>query len=300
MRFDENASGLVILILNWNNAPATLRCLDMISGWNRLKVEVIVVDNSSSDEDLALLGQAGTGFRLLQNNSNLGYAGGINVGISLALKEGFPFIMLLNSDAVIGEQCVSKQMECLSGSSDLGVIGPLCVEHGTIYSGGRNIGVYSNTRIPYDPADTGSILLPVDYVPGTALIARREAFEKIGLLDEEYFFSGEIADFCKRLHSSGLQCAVYCGCQATHTPDRNSAIRETIYNYYTLRNRFLFVRRHFHYSRGIFFIRWIAGGFVQIILALIRNRGRRARALWLGLRDGVSGRFGDRNDLFLD
>ena len=98
--------------------------------------------------------------------------------------------MLLNSDAVVGEECVAQLLTCLAGSPVLGVAGPLLEEHGRISSGGRNIGIYSNTRIPGEKADTTPFLRPVDYVPGTLLIARREAFEMTGLLDEEYFFSG--------------------------------------------------------------------------------------------------------------
>ena len=71
------ASRLAIILINWNSAGATLRALDMISGWEQLKPGVIVVDNGSRDDDLAILRQAGDDFRLVLNNSNRGYAGGI-------------------------------------------------------------------------------------------------------------------------------------------------------------------------------------------------------------------------------
>ena len=69
-------------------------------------------------------------------------------------------------------------------------------------------------------------------------------------LDEEYFFSGEVADFCTRVHARGMGCAVYSGCVATHESDTGSAVRDTLYNYYTLRNRFLFVKRNFRSIPG--------------------------------------------------
>jgi GT2 family glycosyltransferase len=292
------SSRLAIILINWNSAGDTLRALDMISGWERLNPGVIVVDNGSRDDDLAMLREAGNDFRLVLNNSNRGYAGGNNEGISLALREGYHFIMLLNSDAVVEEECVARLLACLAGTPGLGVAGPLLEEHGRISAGGRNIGIYSDTRIPVEKADTTPFLRPVDYVPGTLLIARREAFETTGLLDEDYFFSGEVADFCTRVRAGGLGCAVYSGCVATHTPDTGSAVRDTLYNYYTLRNRFLFVKRNFRFSRGFFFLRWVAGGIVRIALATAAGKKDRARAFRLGLRDGATGRFGDRNDLF--
>ncbi len=289
---------LVIILVNWNSSGSTLGTLAMISGWERLKPEIIVVDNNSPDDDLARLMNGRSSFRLIRNDTNLGYAGGNNAGISLALDEGFQFIMLLNSDALITEDCVKHLLECLKRSPVTGVVGPLVKEHGKVRAGGRNIGIYSNTRIPYGPKTSSPALNAVDYVPGTALIARREAFEKAGLLDEEYFFSGEIADFCTRLRSRGLQCTIYSGCMATHLADNDPAVRETIYSYYTLRNRFLFVRRHFRFVKGLLFLRWIAEGIIRITLALAAGRSKHARALRMGLRDGISGRFGDQNDLF--
>jgi hypothetical protein len=196
---------------------------------------------------------------------------------------------------------MKQLLECMRHSPDLAVVGSLLEEGGKIYAGGRNIGAHSRTRIPYEPKDGNSEpgLIAVDYVPGSALLVRREAFEKVGLLDEEFFFSGEIADFCMRVQLAGLKCAVYTGCQASHAPDANSTLRETLYNYYTLRNRFLFIRRHLRYTKLFWSLRWVAEGIVQIIIALLKGRRKRARALWLGLRDGVTGRFGDRNAQFI-
>ncbi len=289
---------LAIILLNWNSADDTLHSVEMISGWERLKPGIIVVDNNSPDDDLARLMEGGNRFRLVRNDANMGYAGGANAGISLALKEGYSFIMLLNSDAFIREDCLMHLLECLDRSPATGVVGPLVEEHGKIHAGGRNIGIYSNTRIPFAPAGNSPALNVVDYVPGTVLIGRREAFEKTGLLEEKYFFSGEIADFCTRLRSRGLQCAVYTGCVATHSTDTGSSVRETLYSYYTLRNRFLFVNRHFRYTRGLFILRWIAEGIARIMMARGAGRSEHVNALILGLRDGISGRFGDRNELF--
>ena len=290
---------LAVIIINWNKALDTLHCLNTISLWSGLKAEVIVVDNGSSHEDLSLLQNAESRYQLIINATNRGYTGGNNAGITRALDEGFPYIMLLNSDATINESCVKQLLECMKRSPDLSVVGPLLEEAGRNYAGGRNIGVYSRTRIPYEPKDGDSELLTVDYVPGSVLLARREAFEKAGLLEEEFFFSGEIADFCRRVQLAGHRCAIYTGCRASHRPDMNSTMRGTLYNYYTLRNRFLFIRRHFRYTKFFWSMRWVLDGIVQIVIALLKGKRKRAHALWLGLRDGVTGRFGNQNAHFI-
>jgi len=290
--------GLSVIVLNWNNAVPTLECLSVISTWSGLTVEVIIVDNGSAEEDLSRLSGLNQGCTIIKNKTNEGFAGGNNVGITFALEKGFPFIMLLNADTQIKEPCVKKLLECMDHDPNIGVIGPLIRENGRIYEGGRNIGVYSDTRIPYKPENGETAFREVDYVPGTVFLARGDAFRKAGLLDEEFFFSGEIADFCRRVKQSGMKCAVYRKCEAIHNPDDKLMARETLYNYYTLRNRFLFVRNHFRYSKKIFILRWVAAGVVQVLLARITGRKTRSIALWLGLKDGLSGRFGNRNAQF--
>lgn len=295
---DEDAQ-IAVIIINWNHAVETLNCVDMVSGWSGRIADPIVVDNGSSKEDLSLLRNSESHFHLIVNEINRGYGGGNNAGITRALDEGPPYIMLLNNDAKIAEGCVRDLLQCLRHSPDLGVVGPVIAEGKKRYAGGRNIGIYSSTRIPYSPNCSRSELIAVDYVPGSVLLARREAFKRAGLLDEEFFFSGEVADFCKRVRSAGLMCAVYTGCQASHSPDEGSDMRDTLYGYYTLRNRFLYVRRHFRSARFIWYLRWILGGIEQITIALLKGNRRHAHALCLGLLDGVKGRFGDRNGLFI-
>lgn len=295
----KEAKQLAIILINWNNATDTLRCLSMVSHWSGLDSKVFVVDNASSDEDLLLLRKAESRFQLIINETNQGYSGGNNAGITEALEQGYPYIMLFNSDASVSETCIKQLLECMRHSPELGVIGPLLEEGGRNYAGGRNIGIYSSTRNPYESENKNPALLAVDYVPGTALIARKEVFEKVGLLEEEFFFSGEIADLCRKAQLAGLKCAIYTGCRASHTPDTNSFMRETIYNYYTLRNRFLFIRLHFRNTKIFWSLRWVIGGLIQIIIALLKGKRMRARALWLGLRDGVAGKFGDGNAQFI-
>lgn len=290
---------LAIVIINWNKAQEVLHCVYTISSWTELKAEIIIIDNGSSPEEAALLLNSKFRFQLIINERNRGYAGGNNIGISKALDEGFSYIMLLNSDATISDHCSRQLLECISHSPELGVVGPLLDEGGRNYAGGRNIGIHSMTRIRYNPQMSNSELINVDYVPGSVLLARREAFEKAGLLDEDFFFSGEIADFCKRVQLRGLKCAVFTGCRASHAPDADSTMRDTLYSYYTLRNRFLFIRRHFRYSTLFWSMRWVVEGIEQIMIALLKGNRARAHALWLGLRDGVLGKYGDRNAQFI-
>ena len=93
-------------------------------------------------------------------------------------------------------------------------------------------------------------LLDVDDVPGTVALVRRQVFERVGLLDEAYFFGGEMADLCHRARLCGFRSVTDPGARAQHDLDRSSETRQTLHRYYIVRNRFLFVRKHYPRRRA--------------------------------------------------
>jgi hypothetical protein len=143
-------------------------------------------------------------------------------------------------------------------------------------------------------------LSDVEYVPGTVFLARSSIFKEIGLLDEDYFFSGEIADFCKRVRDAGHRVCVDLDEQAGHGLDRAAEpLRKTLYVYYSLRNRFLYVRKHHRGTRVLYFPFWIGVAVSMFGRALIKGQPATARAISLALLDGLSNRYGNQNAKFL-
>jgi GT2 family glycosyltransferase len=130
-------------------------------------------------------------------------------------------------------------------------------------------------------------------------LARAELFRHTGLLDEEYFFSGEIADFCKRASAQGRRMCVDLEVEVRHRPDvatLNS--RDVLYAYYTLRNRLLYISKHHASTRHLYFLYWTAIAAFMLVHALARGSARKARAILLAVIDGYQYRFGNQNALF--
>ena len=136
---------------------------------------------------------------------------------------------------------------------------------------------------------------PVDYVPGTAILVAAEVFERVGLLDEDYFISGEIADFCLRARRLGYQSLIDPTVTVYHDTGRSSELRVAFYTYYFLRNRFLFTRKLYPRWRLPLTLYWSLFGLVSIVGSRLRGHRRRAAALALALRHGLAGRFGDHS-----
>ncbi len=293
---------LAIVILNWNAAADTVRCVHHIASWKSLQPAIWVVDNGSTDDSHEVISRECPGIHLIQNPANLGFAGGNNRGIAEALSTGDDPILLLNNDAWVGETDVTRLLEDLQADEQIGFIGPLLfdaerTDH-LLAAGGRDPALHHqphNHRLP----DGGPVHI-VECVPGTVFLGRARTFHAVGLLDEDYFFSGEVADLCLRARQQGYLSAIDVRARAFHDLGRSAKIRNTLHTYYSIRNRFLLVRK-FHQKHKVV----LYGFWALYSLALstrVRLDGNRptARAIRLGLLDGLHGRWGGQNDRVLN
>ena len=299
---------LAIILLNWRNERQTLACAHSISAWAELTPQLYVVDNESTSETSATLGSGLSPDSLICTPLNLGYAGGNNLGIRRALAHGCEYILLLNSDAEIAEAAVQRLLKTLKANPRISILGPLiketCSDRLLLLAGGRDIARYRFTRNAIRPHELRGLpdfpLHEVDYVSGTVFMTRAGIFKELGLLDEEYFFSGEIADFCKRASDKGHRIFVDLEAEARHDPGQaSSELRQTLYAYYNWRNRFLYVRKHFTEERMKYVLRWSTLGVLAIGRALGHGEIAKARAIALALRHAHAGRYGNQNASFL-
>lgn len=295
---------VAVVILNWNQAAATIRCVEAVAAWTHVAPDIWVVDNASQDGSRDLIPKRCPTAQVLASDSNLGFAGGNNLALRRILSSQSDVVLLLNNDVVITEDQVQRLLTELETHPRLGLVGPLLDErrgHEQVFTaGGRDIARHLGTRHEEKAADIPALiamhrLLDVDYVPGTVALVRTEVFRIVGLFDEDYFFSGEMADFCRRAGVQGYASAVCPHAWAMHEP---GGARSTLYRYYTLRNRFLYIRKFYPSRRALFACGWSAVGLAMAARSLIQGRPVEARAAWRALRDGLAGRFGNRNAAF--
>jgi hypothetical protein len=173
----------------------------------------MVVDNASQDGTVAAIRERyGDRVTVLENDANLGYAAGNNAGITRALAGGAEFILLLNNDTLVDPAFLDHLLAAMAASPEIGIAGPKTYYYDPPdriwFAGGevslwrgtaRHIGIRETDRGQYDtPRD-------VDYVSGCALLARREVFEKAGLLDTAYRAYFEDTDLCLRAARAGFR-----------------------------------------------------------------------------------------------
>lgn len=291
---------LSVIVINWNEARDTERTIVTVGSWRSHVSDLTlwIVDNASSEPGIDAMMRAYPETRFIQSAVNLGFGGANNVAIAAALDHGSDAVLMLNNDASMDGPNVKAMVAALESDPRIGVVGPILwhKEH-LISVGGRDIARHGAThmRSPW-PAQG---LLDVDYVSGTAALVHRRTFESVGLLDEDYFFAGEMADLCFRARRAGLRCVTSCDAKAFHDLDRSSSLRETLHAYYIFRNRFLYITKHCGRCKARLFLAWMVRCSYAAAKALAQGKRRRARAIALGLVDGLKGRFGGRNERVL-
>jgi len=308
---------LAILILNYNGGEDTIACVQSILKDWRDEYELIVIDNASTDDSVAKLrrwaedqrpplelvfatgqktavppetGQSNSPrLTLLQTGSNLGFAGGNNVGIRYALARGASWILLLNNDTVIEAGALAKLIEGAERSgADLAGGGIYEYDRpsrpwylgGTFnWWGDRTV---RSLRLPSATA----IAVQTDWITGCCLLVRGRVFEEIGLLDEGAFLYYEDSDFCRRAAKAGFKRFVVPDARVYHKVSRSSTPHSAFQRYHATRSRVYFhSKNHTAGSHALFLIMFILSRMGRSLIWFFGGRWDLISASWRALED---------------
>lgn len=233
-------SAVSVVLVNWNNAAATLACLDSLRPLLSQGVQVLVCDNASRDGSAAAIAahieQPGlSGVRLLRNPRNGGFAYGTNCGLRMALADPRrQFAWILNNDTQVVPASLEALLACFQQNPHLGLCGSVLVRDddpltmqacGAAYN--RLLGTTAH-RLEGAPtaalAGAGHPLPGHGYLVGASLLASRRLIETIGLLDESYFLYYEDLDWCTRARRAGFALAVATRSIVRHTEGATTGV----------------------------------------------------------------------------
>lgn len=223
---------LSIVIVTWNAKKYARECLTSLrQQCADLGAEIIVVDNASSDGTPELIREEFPEVRLIEAGANLGFAKGNNVGIRNSRGK---YLALVNSDVNVPNGCLAAMLEKMEQESTIGVLGPrMRIPDGrvgrsymrfpTVWnwfcralaldSLFRNAGLFGGFLMTdFDNTRTAD----VDVLNGWFWMVRREALDKVDLLDERFFMYGEDIDWCRRFHQEGWRVVYFAGAEALH------------------------------------------------------------------------------------
>lgn len=252
-----------IIIINFNGWEDTKECLESLNKVNYDNFEVVMIDNGSKDNfqfppfDFAqgkIYNFKKLKIHTIFNEENLGFAGGNNQGIKLALDspEGgaADYILLLNNDTRVESDFLTKLVEEAENDESAGIVGPLIYfydDRDKIWSAGGKITNYSTRGelIAYQEADEEEYQTAeqVDYISGTCLLIKAEVIKKVGLISEDYFLYYEDTDWCLRVSRAGWRCLFVPASKIYHKASKSAVEASYPYIYYHSRNGLMFGER---------------------------------------------------------
>jgi hypothetical protein len=221
-----------VIIVSWNARELLQKCLESIQETGKLLVrEIIVVDNGSRDGSPEMVAQQFPEVALVRAEKNLGFSRANNLGIKRASGT---YLALLNSDVIVHPGCFDILARFLESHDDVGLVGPKVLgADGRLQRTCRRLPTIWNTLCRSLALDKALSRWPVfsgremrhwnhnseaevEVLNGCFWMARREAVEKVGGLDERFFFYAEDVDWCKRFRDSGWKVVFVPEATATH------------------------------------------------------------------------------------
>ena len=245
----QNEYRISIIIVNYNGLKDTCALIESIPFYENM--EVIVIDNASKQDEASIIAQHYPYARTIRTKKNLGFAGGNNVGIKEAKGK---YLFLINNDTVFKEFNVDSLINRLESSPNIGIVCPkirfawrLNPIQFTGYTSLSKITV-RNQSIGYGEEDHGQYdsAHPTPYAHGAAMLIKREAIDKVGLMPEDYFLYYEEIDWSMMFTRAGYEIWYDSACTIYHKESQSTGQDSPLRTYYTTRNRLLLVKRNWH------------------------------------------------------
>ncbi len=166
-------------------------------------IDIIVVDNASTDQSIALLKEYKS-IKLIQNKNNLGFGKANNIGINSAINNGADAIFLLNQDTWVFENTITNLVEKLFENPELGIVSPMhySADETNLDS---SFGTYYNKF--EEETDLNSIRI-VPFVNAAAWLVSKECFQKTGYFEPIFNHYGEDRNFCDRVRFHGFKIGI--------------------------------------------------------------------------------------------
>lgn len=288
------------IIVNYNAGQLLRGCVDSLLAC-QLDVEIIVVDNASSDGSLGGLPESRK-ISIVRNSANVGFAAACNIGVRAASA---PYLLFLNPDCYFGPYALTTLLWGLQAGDRVGMVGGLLVnEDGSEQGGGRRAvptpwrsfvrafglhrfadrwpKLFRDFYLHKQPLPEGP--MEVEAISGACMLVKREAVEDVGMWDEGYFLHCEDLDWCMRFRQKGWQILFVPDARIIHALGACSHNRRLFVEWHKHKGMVRFYRKFFrHQYPAPFWWLVVLGVWVRFFVVSACGLGRKAFAR---LREG--------------
>jgi len=288
-----------VVIVNWNRRELMLEAVASCFNSDWTNLDVILVDNGSSDRSVEAVRAMFPEAVLIVNEHNLGFARGSNQGFKRAVADGADYVLFLNNDATLDSNAVRAMVQHLETHPKAGAVAPYIFYHDrrdVIWYGGgivtfwRGRIAHRHLRRKFVPAEHRPT--ETGYLTGCAFMARVVALEPIGGFDTALGLYSEDVDLSLKLRREGWQLWVTPEARAYHRVSASTGGEMSPFKaFHRGRSNALLVKR---WAKWWEYPTLTAGGLLGVKLVslrlLLKGRPRTVRALWRGITNGLFNR----------
>jgi GT2 family glycosyltransferase len=285
-----------IILVNLNQEHHTRECLQSLQRLSYPNIEIILIDNGSIDDSGRKIYAEFPSIVYKHLEHNLGFAGGNNIGIQMALENNTEYVLLLNNDTVVDPGCLEPFIAYDQSHEKVGV------QCGKIYYFSEPMklwfagGIYSvdkgsTTHRGMNETDAGRYdsIEETDFVTGCMMFIRRSVLENVGMLDDRLFAYFEDPDWCLRAKNMGYHIIYNPKSKIWHKVSVTSKVDSSIYLYLQMRNKILMVRKHSRGGRWLmqlpYFVYFFGRYFLRLMLK--EHSPHKTHAVIAGIIDGL-------------
>lgn len=203
---------IYIILVNYNGYRDTIECVKSIERIKHNNYKIVIVDNASTNNSVEYIKNSLKECILIESKQNLGFAGGNNIGIKYAINNGAEYVLLLNNDTLVETDFLDNMIASFENKENVGVVGCKIMyypEKNIIWYGSGKIDWFKfiGIHLGIKKIDKGQcdIEKEIDFMTGCCMLIKRDVFEKVGLLPEEYFMYFEDVDFCIKVKDAGFK-----------------------------------------------------------------------------------------------
>lgn len=229
----EGGSGsprISVVIINFSDAESSRKCISSLRTLTYPNTEIYCVDNGSRDDSCRLLAEEFKEVRFIRSERNLGFAGGMNLGMEAAIDNGCEFVLCFNNDAVVDDpELLQKLLAPFEEDERMGVTSPIEYD-------------ITGTNARY-PRCTSGARYEID-VTGAAFLVSVEVLKEVGLFDEGFFLYYEDSDLFARIRKSGYKLMTVPDGRFLHVGSSTTRTQSPMVMYLDTRNRMIWFARH--------------------------------------------------------
>lgn len=247
----EAEKTISIITINYNGLKDTCELMETLP-LDDQSIEVIIVDNASTQDEASVIEQRYPQVQVIRSHRNLGFAGGNNLGIQSAHGK---YLFFINNDTLLAS-AFRPLIQCLESSEAIGVVCPKIrfawSPQPIQYAGYTPLSriTMRNKAIGCGEIDNGQYdtARPTPYAHGAAMMVKREAINKVGLMPECFFLYYEELDWSMMFRRAGYEIWYEPATTILHKESQSTGQGSPLRTFYITRNRLLFVKRN---VRGI-------------------------------------------------